>query len=44
MPMLNDLSKSCLPLDEAPALIAVIEMGLAGWLVAGRVPVSTGTH
>lgn len=38
MPMLNDLSKSRLPLDEASTLIAVIEMGLASWLVAGRVP------
>jgi transposase len=38
MPTLNDLSKSRLPLDEASTLIAVIEMGLASWLVAGRVP------
>jgi transposase len=27
-----------LPLDETFTLVAVIEMGLASWLVAGRIP------
>ena len=34
----NDLSRSPVALDENTTLIAVIEMGLARWLVAGRVP------
>jgi transposase len=38
MPRLNDLSRSPFALDEAGTLLAVIEMGLASWLVAGRVP------
>jgi transposase len=38
MPKPNDLSRSPVALDENTTLIAVIEMGLAGWLVAGRVP------
>ena len=36
--MPNDLSRSPLPLDETSTLVAVIEMGLASWLVAGRIP------
>jgi transposase len=36
--MPNDLSRSPLPLDETFTLVAVIEMGLASWLVAGRIP------
>jgi transposase len=38
MPKPNDLSRSAVALDENTTLIAVIEMGLASWLVAGRVP------
>ena len=34
----NDLSRSPVVLDESSTLIAVIEMGLASWLVAGRIP------
>jgi transposase len=34
----NDLSRSPIALDESSTLIAVIEMGLASWLVAGRIP------
>src|ERR1043166_1661341 len=34
----NDLSKSPVALDENTTLIAVIEMGLASWLIAGRIP------
>ena len=35
---LNDLSRSLTPLDPNQTLIAVIEMGLKSWLVAGIVP------
>jgi len=38
MPKPNDLSRSPVALDENTTLIAVIEMGLASWLIAGRVP------
>jgi transposase len=38
MPKPNDLSRSPNTLDEDSTLIAVIEMGLASWLVAGRNP------
>lgn len=38
MPKPNDLSRSPNALDEDSTLIAVIEMGLASWLVAGRNP------
>ena len=34
----NDLSRSPVVLDGSSTLIAVIEMGLASWLVAGRIP------
>src|ERR1700739_4702779 len=34
----NDLSRSPVALDENTTLIAVIEMGLASRLIAGRVP------
>lgn len=34
----NDLSRSPVALDEDSTLIAVIEMGLASWLIAGRIP------
>jgi transposase len=39
-PMLkpNDLSRSPVALNEDSTLIAVIEMGLASWLIAGRIP------
>jgi hypothetical protein len=35
---LNDLSRSLIALEPASTLIAVIEMSLASWLVAGIVP------
>ena len=35
---LNDLSRSSSPLDPDRTLIAVIEMSLSSWLVAGIVP------
>ena len=41
MPKPNDLSRSPVALDENSTLIAVIEMSLASWLLAGRVP---GVH
>ena len=34
----NDLSRSLAAFDQPSTLIAVIEMGLEGWLVAGGVP------
>jgi transposase len=38
MQKLNDLSRSLTPLDPNGTLIAVIEMSLSSWLVAGIVP------
>jgi transposase len=38
MQMLNDLSRSLITLEPAGTLIAVIEMSLSSWLVAGIVP------
>jgi transposase len=38
MPQINDLSRSLVALDQDSTVIAVIEMGLSGWLVAGIVP------
>ncbi len=38
MPKPNDLSRSLVALDQDSTLIAVIELGLASWLVAGVVP------
>jgi transposase len=38
MPKPNDLSRSPVALNENTTLIAVIEMSLASWLIAGRVP------
>lgn len=38
MPKPNDLSRSPVALNEDNTLIAVIEMGLASWLIAGRIP------
>ena len=38
MPKPNDLSRSPVALDENTTLIAVIEMSLSSWLVAGRAP------
>src|SRR5258708_11302303 len=38
MQKLNDLSRSAVDLTEDNTLIAVIEMSLASWLVAGRIP------
>src|SRR6516225_10144496 len=35
---LNDLSRSLIALEPASTLIAVIEMSLSSWLVAGIVP------
>jgi transposase len=34
----NDLSRSLIPLDLDTALIAVVELSLSSWLVAGIVP------
>ncbi len=34
----NDLSRSHAAFDQCSTLLAVIEMGLEGWLVAGVVP------
>jgi transposase len=38
MKQLNDLSRSPIPLDPDGTLIAVIELSLSSWLVAGIVP------
>jgi transposase len=38
MPKPNDPSRSLVTLNQDSTLIAVIEMGLANWLVAGVVP------
>jgi transposase len=38
MQNLNDLSRSLIALEPAVTLIAVIEMSLSSWLVAGIVP------
>ena len=38
MQMLNDLSRSLIAFEPTSTLIAVIEMGLSNWLVAGIVP------
>ena len=38
MQTLNDLSRSLIALEPASTLIAVIEMSLSSWLVAGVVP------
>ena len=38
VPKPNDLSRSPVALDENTAPDAVIEMSLASWLLAGRVP------
>ena len=38
MQKLNDLSRSLTALEPDGTLIAVIEMGLSSWLVAGIVP------
>ena len=38
MQKLNDLSRSLDPLDPDGTLIAVIELSLSSWLVAGIVP------
>jgi transposase len=38
MQTLNDLSRTLITLEPASTLIAVIEMSLSSWLVAGIVP------
>lgn len=38
MPKPNDLSRSPTAFNEESTLVAVIEMGLASWLIAGRIP------
>ncbi len=38
MQKLNDLSRGLTPLEPDRTLIAVIEMSLSSWLVAGIVP------
>src|SRR5882672_5823850 len=44
MQKLNDLSRSLTPLKPDRTLIAVIEMSLSSWLVAGIVPVGRRTR
>ena len=34
----NDLSRSLIAFDQASTLVAVVELSLANWLVAGLVP------
>ena len=38
MPQLNDLSRSLVPFAQGTTLVAVIELSLSSWLVAGVVP------
>ena len=38
MPELNSLSRSLVALDQEGTLIAVVDMSLSSWLVAGIVP------
>jgi transposase len=38
MPQCHDLNKSHAALEQSSTLVAVIEMGLTSWLVAGIVP------
>ena len=38
MPQLNDLSRSLAPFDQGGTLVAVIELSLSSWLIAGVVP------
>ena len=38
MPQLNDLSRCLAPFDQGGTLVAVIELSLSSWLVAGVVP------
>lgn len=38
MPQLNDLSRSLTALEQDSTLIAVIEMSMSNWLVAGLIP------
>jgi hypothetical protein len=40
----NDLSRSRVALEEDSTLIAVIELSLGSWLVAGRIPGVDRTH
>ena len=37
MPQHNDLSRSLTPFDQATTLVAVIELSLSSWLIAGTV-------
>jgi transposase len=37
-PMTNDLSRSRTPLEQDYTLIAVVELSLSSWVVAGIVP------
>ena len=38
MPQLNDLSRSLAPFAQRNTLVAVIELSLSSWLIAGVVP------
>ena len=38
MKLLNDMSRSLTPFEPSGTLIAVIELSLSSWLVAGVVP------
>ena len=44
MQKLNDLSRSLTTLEPEGTLIAVIEMSLSNWLVAGIVPASNASR
>ena len=38
MPQQNDLSRSLTPFEQATTLVAVIELSLSSWLIAGTIP------
>ena len=44
MPKPNDLSRSLSPFEQNSTLVAVIEMSLSSWLVAGIIRGWTGTR
>jgi hypothetical protein len=38
MPQQNDLSRSLIPFEHTTTLVAVIELSLSSWLIAGTIP------
>ena len=38
MPQQNDLSRSLTSFEQATTLVAVIELSLSSWLIAGAIP------